>query len=126
MLTTDRSLLPGPRLVKIYCEQAFRSAARCATFDVMPLPEPLPQTPIQKERQRRLLAQALTLGTQLAVGMALFAWLGMYVDKRRGGGSAGTLIGIFLGLFYGAYEVWKLARNLNEAARSDPPGPPPP
>ena len=89
----------------------------------MPPPVPAPPSPAQKERQRRLLAQALTLGTQLAVGMALFSWLGMYVDKRRGGGSAGTLVGIFLGLFYGAYEVWKLVRNLNEDARSEPPGP---
>lgn len=91
----------------------------------MPEPAPSPETPAQKERQRRLLAQALTLGTQLAAGMAVFAGLGIYIDKRRGGGQAGTLAGIFLGLFYGGYEVWKLVRSLNENDRSGPPPPAP-
>lgn len=86
----------------------------------MPSPPVPPDTPAQKERQRRLLAQALTLGTQLAAGMAVFAGLGIYVDHRRGGGEAGTLIGIFLGLFYGAYEVWKLVRSLNDDATRPP------
>lgn len=60
------------------------------------------------------LATAATLGTQLAVGMAAFAGLGYYIDRRRGGGYGFTLAGIFLGLFYIGYEIWKLVRQVQE------------
>lgn len=59
------------------------------------------------------------LGTQMAAGMAVFAGLGYWVDQKRGGGSAFTLAGIFAGLAYGAYEVWKLVRRLNEEDRQE-------
>ncbi len=53
---------------------------------------------------------------QLAVGMAVFAGGGYWLDRRRGGGVAFTLAGIGLGLFYGGYEVWKVVRELNAKA----------
>lgn len=69
-------------------------------------------------------ANALGLGMQLAAGMAFFAGLGYYADKRRGGGILFTLAGMFLGLGYGAYEVWKLVRQLSEEdARARDSGP---
>lgn len=77
----------------------------------MPLPQP------EHVRARPGLAAALGLGTQLAVGMAVFAGAGVYLDRRRGGGVACTLGGISLGLLYGAYEVWKVVRLLNDEDR---------
>lgn len=56
---------------------------------------------------------AVGFGIQFAVGMALFSWLGWKLDQRRGGGQAFTLLGVFLGLGYGGYELWKLIRLLN-------------
>ena len=63
--------------------------------------------------KRSALVSAISLGTNLAVGMAVFASLGYFIDKRTGGGSLFTLMGIFLGLFYGGYEVWKTVKSLN-------------
>jgi len=60
---------------------------------------------------------ALNLGLNFATGMALLSYLGYRYDQSRGGGNTGTLIGLFLGLIYGAYEVWKLVRT-------PPPDPP--
>lgn len=72
--------------------------------------------PDEKERlaKRSALFSAISLGTNLAVGMAVFAALGWWIDKKRGGGSAFTLIGIFTGLLYGGYEVWKTIRALEK------------
>jgi hypothetical protein len=64
-------------------------------------------------------ALAMSLGTQLAVGMLFFTWLGSYVDRKRGHGHGFTLAGIFVGLFYCGYEVWKLIRQLQEIEKED-------
>ena len=65
------------------------------------------------ERPGSIGSQALGLGTQLAAGMIFFAGLGYYADRRRGGGVFFTVCGMFAGLGYGAYEVWKLIRLIN-------------
>lgn len=78
-----------------------------------------PADPDESERQRQMKATALTLGTQLAVGMAVFAGVGHYIDRRQGTGSTWTLLGVFLGLFYCAYEVWKLVRRIQEDAEAE-------
>jgi hypothetical protein len=60
------------------------------------------------------LGQAVNLGLNCAVGMAVFSFLGYWVDQRRGGDRIlFTLLGMTLGLAYGAYEVWKVIRMLN-------------
>lgn len=56
-------------------------------------------------------APAVHFGLNFAVAMALFSFAGHKLDQRKGHGSAFTLAGIFLGLMYGGYEVWKLARQ---------------
>lgn len=56
---------------------------------------------------------AAGLGLQLAVGMAVFAGGGYWLDRKRGGGALFTLVGVGLGLFYGGYECWKVVRELN-------------
>ena len=70
----------------------------------------------EKERlkKRSALVSAISLGTNLAVGMAVFAAGGWWIDQKRGGGNAFTLLGIFMGLFYGGYEVWKTVRALEK------------
>ena len=72
-----------------------------------------------KDKNRPAIAHAIGLGTQLAAGVAVFTGLGYYIDKKTGGGSGWTLVGIFLGLFYGGYEVWKVIRELNRDNESD-------
>mgnify|MGYP003594280061 CR=1 FL=1 len=59
---------------------------------------------------------AISLGLNMAVGVVVFTLAGYWVDQKRGGGKAWTLCGIFLGLFYGAYEVWKVVRRINREA----------
>lgn len=56
---------------------------------------------------------AIMLGLNMAVGVVVFTLAGYWLDQKRGGGKAWTLCGIFMGLFYGAYEVWKVVRELN-------------
>ena len=62
------------------------------------------------------LSQALNLGINFAAGMALFCFLGLWADHRVGHGIWFTLLGMVLGLSYGAYEVWKVIRILNRQA----------
>ena len=49
----------------------------------------------------------------MAGGVVVFTLAGYYLDQKRGGGKAWTLCGIFMGLFYGAYEVWKVVRQIS-------------
>ena len=58
----------------------------------------------------RKVGAALALGTNMAAGMAVFAFLGYFVGKKLGHTDGGILVGLFLGLFYGGYEVWKVVK----------------
>ena len=62
---------------------------------------------------------AISLGTNMAAGMALLGGGGFYIDHRRGGGFAFTLGGIVLGLVYCAYEAWKIIKQLHEQDRNN-------
>ncbi len=66
---------------------------------------------------------AVNLGINFAAAMAVLGYLGYRYDQWRGeGGQGGTLAGLFMGLIYGAYEVWKVVRT----PPPDPsPSPPP-
>jgi F0F1-type ATP synthase assembly protein I len=59
---------------------------------------------------------AISLGLNMAVGVVVFTLAGYWVDQKRGGGKAWTLCGIFVGLLYGAYEVWKVVREISRRA----------
>ncbi|MCC5846746.1 MAG: AtpZ/AtpI family protein [Verrucomicrobia bacterium] len=50
-------------------------------------------------------------GSSFAVAMGLFGWLGHLWDEKTGRAPLGVLLGISVGLIYGAYEVWKLVRR---------------
>ena len=65
-------------------------------------------------------ASALALGMNLAAGMALFSIGGYYLDVQSDEGQyPWTLTGMFLGLVYSAYEVWKVVRRLNKRDQSN-------
>jgi len=58
--------------------------------------------------------QMTSLGLGMAAGMAVFTFIGYKIDQSRGGGRSFTLGGIFLGLLYCGYEVWKLVKRSNK------------
>lgn len=64
-----------------------------------------------KEQPRNI--PGVTLGINIAVGMALFTFTGNWIDSKLGDQHFWILIGMFLGLFYGGYEIWKLIRQSN-------------
>ena len=74
--------------------------------------------PPRRARDDGRFGQALALGTNMAAGMAVLAGLGYWIDRKRGGGIGWTLGGMFLGLIYGLYELWKAARAINQGAGS--------
>jgi len=57
---------------------------------------------------------AVSLGLNMAVGMGVFSYLGYKIDQRQSGNGMWSLIGIFLGLLYCAYEVWKIIKQNKE------------
>ncbi len=68
--------------------------------------------------ERSELGRAVMLGLNFGVGMAVFTFLGYYIDYRRGGTSIFfTVCGMLAGLGYGAYEVWMVIRMLNAQAK---------
>ena len=61
---------------------------------------------------------ATSLGLTMAVGVGVFAYLGYFIGKKFGKEDAGVLVGIFLGLFYCGYEVWKLIKKITKNGTS--------
>lgn len=68
------------------------------------------------ESQRQW-SRAAGLGIDLLAGMLLFTMGGYWLDHRHGAGVFWTLCGMFLGLIYGAYEVWKAIRGTDMSAQ---------
>jgi len=69
--------------------------------------------------ERNEMGRALMLGMNFAVGMAIFSFLGDFIDQKRGDGPIlFTVAGIVAGLTYGAYEVWIVIRMLNEQVKA--------
>jgi len=58
----------------------------------------------------------VTLGIQLALSWVIFIGGGVWLDRRRGGGLAFTLLGLVLGLTFLGYEVWKIIRQNSVSA----------
>jgi len=65
--------------------------------------------------ERRKISPAIGFGTSFAAGMAVFGLGGHWLDTKYDKEPLFTLIGISLGLFYGAYELWKLILIANSA-----------
>ena len=64
-------------------------------------------------KSRRYLS-AMSLGFNMVAGMAFFSFLGYYIGQKRGEEQVWTLGGMFLGLIYCGYEVWKIVRRPGE------------
>lgn len=56
---------------------------------------------------------AIAFGYTFTGGMVFYFLLGFFLDKKFETGQFYTLCGIFLGLFYGFYEAWKLVQRQN-------------
>lgn len=65
------------------------------------------------ERSRKF--QAITFGYSFTAGMFVFTMIGYAIDKKLETGGGWTLAGMFMGLGYGFYELWKLIRMINRA-----------
>jgi len=72
-----------------------------------------------KDKDRPKNIPHITLGINIAVGMALFTIIGNWIDKKLGDQHFWILIGMFLGLFYCGYEIWKLIRQSNNDQRDN-------
>lgn len=68
----------------------------------------------KNQAPNRTLQSAIGLGYQFLAATLLFVGAGYYIDLKRGGGSAFTLIGVLLTFLYGGYEVWKLVKFLEK------------
>ena len=65
-----------------------------------------------KDGLTRKYGPALALGTNLTAGMVLCSLGGYYIDGKFGvEENYFTLGGMFVGLLYCAYEVWKIVRT---------------
>ncbi len=64
---------------------------------------------------RNQIASALALGTNMSVGMIVCTLAGHYIDaKINTPDPYFTLGGMFLGLVYCGWEVWKVIRKLEQ------------
>jgi len=81
------------------------------------MPEPLKPAPTAdgREMQRRW-SRAMGLGIDLAAGMLLFTFGGYWLDQHRHTEVFWTVCGMFMGLVYGGYEVWKVVRSMDYGA----------
>ncbi len=65
---------------------------------------------------KHMAGAAIGFGTSFATGMAVFALGGHWLDVKTGREPLFTLLGIFLGLAYGGWELWKLIAVPNRPA----------
>ena len=73
-------------------------------------------SPDMKELQPRKqgAGAAIGFGTSFAVGMAICGLGGHWLDVKYGREPLFTLLGLFLGLLYGGWELWKLVTASNQ------------
>lgn len=74
--------------------------------------------PSKKAYQRKF-GPAVSLGYTMTAGMLVFTGLGYYADRKTGHRYLWTIIGMFLGLAYAGYEVWKLVRISEKSDETD-------
>ena len=72
----------------------------------------------RKSHRRSIVANpAIALGTNMTAGMLFFSGIGYYFDSRQGrDAGVWTLVGMFLGLAWCGYEIWKLVRGTKRDA----------
>jgi hypothetical protein len=60
---------------------------------------------------------SVNFGWTSAVGFFLFTGLGYWLDQKRGTEYIWTLSGVFVGMAFIFYELWKILRNLNNQSK---------
>jgi hypothetical protein len=68
---------------------------------------------------RKKVNPAVGFGSSFAGGMAVFGLGGHWLDVKTGKDPLFTLLGIGLGLLYGAWELWKLVTISNQQAKDE-------
>ena len=71
----------------------------------------------QTRAAKKQAGPAIGFGSSFAGGMALFGLGGHWLDGKTGKEPLFTLLGIGLGLLFGAWELWKLVATTHEQAR---------
>ncbi len=66
-----------------------------------------------KKTSQNPLAEPVSLGLQLAVGMIFCIGAGYYFDQKWQKGPVFSLMGMVLGFIYCGYEIWKTLRQTN-------------
>ena len=84
----------------------------------MKTPEPTPSGESDRAYRRKY-GPAITLGYTLTAGMIFFTALGYYFDHSFKTEGRWTLCGMFMGLVYGAYEVWKLVQRIQREDKAN-------
>ena len=64
----------------------------------------------QQSDHREMLRYA-SVGMEFIAAFGLGVVAGMYLDRRRGGGTLWTLIGAALGFATGMYRIWRVATD---------------
>ncbi len=78
-------------------------------------PSKTPKEP-QKEENSPKNLYAYSLGFSIPAAVAILTYLGSCLDQKLGSGIFWTLLGMFLGLFYCGYEIWKLIKKNKETS----------
>ncbi len=110
------SRIPHPvsRIPESRTRLRLTSGRLCVYGPVMPMPLP------KNNRIPPGAQAAIGLGYSFAAGIIVFAGLGYWFDRKRGEDKVlFTILGLFLGLFYGGYETWKIVRSLQGEPSSD-------
>ncbi|OGV67182.1 MAG: hypothetical protein A2498_06630 [Lentisphaerae bacterium RIFOXYC12_FULL_60_16] len=85
--------------------------------------------PVIREKPRSLAnvwGPLASIGTVMAVSMAIFGYLGYRLDKWSDTYPYWLIMGLFAGLLVGFYDTWKWVRHLDPGAIGRPAPPPAP
>ena len=68
---------------------------------------------------RKAYQTALAYGLTLAIGMAVFAGGGIWLDEKRSSSPLWTLTGVGMGFLFGIYETWRLYQQLDKSENTE-------
>ena len=73
----------------------------------------------EQRAENRRAGAAIGFGTSFAAGMAIFGLGGHWLDVKYDREPLFTLLGLFMGLLYGGWELWKRITASNETAGNE-------
>jgi len=72
-----------------------------------------------KDKNQPKSIPGISLGINIAVGMAFFTIFGNWIDQKLGDKHVWIIVGLLFGLLYIGYEVWKLIRQSHEGPSNE-------